>query len=63
MNILVNYDLHKLVIAITLDNKSSNNVGIELMRLHLSEFQEELFHVRCACYIVNLVIKDRLDLV
>ena len=33
------------------------------MQLHLSRFQEELFYVRCACHIVNLVVKDGLDLV
>ena len=58
MNVLVNYDLHKRVIAITLDNASSNKAAIKLMRPHLSEFHEELFHVRCTCHIVNLIIKD-----
>ena len=63
LNVLVNYDLHKRIIAITLDNATSNNVAIELMRPHLSGFREELFHVRCACHIVNLIVKDGLILV
>ena len=63
MNILTNFDLHKCVITITLKNVFTNNVAIERMRPHLSGFYEELFHVRCSCHIVNLVVKDRLDLV
>ena len=63
LNVLVNYDLHKRIIAITLDNATTNDVAIELMRPHLSGFHEELFHVRCACHIVNLIVKDGLVLV
>ena len=40
LNVLVNYDLHKRIIAITLDSATTNNVAIELMRLHLSGFHE-----------------------
>ena len=29
LNVLVNFDLHKYVIAITLDNTSINNIAIE----------------------------------
>ena len=46
MNILVNYDLHKRIIAIKFDNASTNNIAIEIMRLFLSGFHNELFHVR-----------------
>ena len=63
LNILVNFDIHKLVIAITLDNASANNIAIELMRPSLSGFHEELFHVRCTCHIVNLIVNEGLDLV
>ena len=33
MNVLVNFDLHKCVITLTLDNASANKVAIEIMRL------------------------------
>ena len=33
------------------------------MRPSFSGYHEELFHVRCACHIVNLIVKKRLDLV
>ena len=59
----MNFDLHKRAIAITLDNAFANNLTIELMRPSLSGFHEELFHVRCACHIVNLIVKEGLDLV
>ena len=63
LNILVNYDLHKRIIVITLDNATTNNGAIELMRPHLSGFHEKLFHIRCACHIINLIVKDGLNLV
>ena len=46
MKILVNYDLYKCIITITLDNASAINVAMELMRLLFSGFYDELFHVR-----------------
>ena len=45
-----------------LDNTLANNIAVELMRPSLSGFYEELFYVRCACYIVNLIVKEDLDL-
>ena len=46
-----------------LDNASINNVTIELMCHSLSSFHEQLFHIRYACHIVNLIVKEGLDLV
>ena len=46
-----------------LDNTAVNNVAIELMSPHLSDFHEELFHIRCACHIESLIIKYGLNLV
>ena len=63
MNILVNFELHKRVIALTLDNTSANNVAIEIMRPQLSDYHEELFYIRCGCHIINLIVKDRLELI
>ena len=63
MNVLVNFELRKCVIALTLDNASTNNVAIEIMCPQLSSYHEELFHIRCGCHIVNLIVKDRLELI
>ena len=57
MNVLVNYDLQKSIITITLDNVSANNIAIELMCPSLSGYHEELLHVMCACHIINLIKK------
>ena len=38
LNVLVNFDLHKHVIAIILGNVFANNVAIELMRPNLNGF-------------------------
>ena len=43
MNVLINYNLYKRVIAITLDNAFANNVAIELIRPLFSGFHDELF--------------------
>ena len=61
MNVLVSYELDKRIIAVTLDNVSANNVAIELMRPSLSGFHEKLFHVRCGCHIINLIVKEGID--
>ena len=62
MNVLVNFELQKRVIALTLDNASANNVAIEIMRTQLSGYHEELFHIRYGCHIVILIVKDGLEL-
>ena len=46
MNVLVNFELQKRIIALTLDNAAANNVAIEIMRPQLSGYHEELFHIR-----------------
>ena len=63
LNILVNYDLHKCIIVIILHNATANNVALELMRPYISGFHEELFCISCAYHIVNLIVKDELNLV
>ena len=63
MSILVNYDFHKRVITIILDNASINNIVIKLMHPLLREFHDELFYIRFGCYISNLIVKDGLELV
>ena len=42
---------------------SANNIVIKLLRLSLSGYHGEIFHVRCSCHVVNLIIKERLNLV
>jgi hypothetical protein len=49
------------VISITLDNASSNSKAMEKLRPLLSGYVGTLFlHKRCACHIVNLIVKSGL---
>jgi hypothetical protein len=49
------------VISITLDNASSNSKAMEKLRPLLSGYVGTLFlHERCACHIVNLIVKSGL---
>ena len=63
MNVLANFDLHKRVIALTLNNSSVNNIAIQIMCSQLSGFHNELFHIWYECHIVNLIVKDGLELI
>jgi hypothetical protein len=49
------------VISITLDNASSNSKAMQKLRPLLSGYVDTLFlHQRCACHIVNLIVKSGL---
>ena len=61
LNILVEYDLRDRVIVVTLDNASTNNIATKIKRPLVSRYHEKLFHQRCNCHIVNLIVKDSLD--
>ena len=63
MFLIIDYDLGNRVIAVTLDNASMNNVAIEILRPLVSGYHDELLHQRCACRIINLIVKACLDLV
>jgi hypothetical protein len=73
---LANYVLTNKVFAVTLDNASSNASAMRLLRPILSpylgidnvgngdESQTSIsmfLHQRCACHIINLIIKGDLD--
>ena len=49
----------------TLDNASSNNVSVDMLRTQLNikkalVCQSDLFHLRCCAYILNLIVQDGL---
>ena len=60
MNVLIDYDLTERVIAVTLDNAAANTLAIDFLRPLVKGFHEELFHQRCACHIINLIVKSGL---
>ena len=47
--------------AITLDNASANTKAIEFFKNDLSLFSDgTIFHQRCACHVINLIVKSGL---
>jgi len=54
------YGLKEKILCITFDNASNNTAAIDLLKLELSLPLEEIFHVRCACHVYNLIVKDGL---
>jgi hypothetical protein len=51
------------VFTITVDNASANDVAVTYMKRRLSTcktlmFGGEFLHLRCACHIINLIVKD-----
>lgn len=54
------------VFSITVDNASANDGAVRYMSARLKEINTLLFdglylHMRCACHILNLIVKDGLD--
>ena len=53
------------VFTITVDNASANDVAVQYMKRRLTSYQTLMFkgeylHLRCACHIINLIVKDGL---
>ena len=56
------YGLTDKVFSITLDNISANTKSMEILSPALSGYVGELFlHQRCACHIINLIVKAGLE--
>ncbi|KAJ1696915.1 hypothetical protein LUZ63_005427 [Rhynchospora breviuscula] len=67
LNMLVIWNLDKKIFSLVLDNASSNDACIrELLSGPLQEtlpFDGSVFHQRCGCHILNLVVQDDLSVV
>lgn len=54
-NVLIVYEIHQKIFSISFDNASNNKVPIYILKSTLNPILDhKLFHVRCACYIINL---------
>ena len=52
------YNVENKIVTITLDNASTNNVAADLLKFALQlDLNGVLFHNRCACYIINLIVQ------
>ncbi|KAL6646280.1 hypothetical protein ACP70R_017888 [Stipagrostis hirtigluma subsp. patula] len=62
------YNIEDKLFSITLDNAAANTSMMDMLQDHLLEKQMlhcngELFHVRCAAHVLNLIVKDGLQAV
>ena len=58
------YDIVNKIFSITFDNASNNTSAIDLfVKTIRTGPQKEMFHVRCVCHIINLIVQDGLKLI
>ena len=58
------YDIQNKIFNITFDNTSNNKSVINLFIRTIREGPlSEIFHVRCVCHIINLIVQDGLKLI
>ena len=58
------YDIQNKIFSITFDNASNNKSAINLFVRTIREGPlGEIFHVRCMCHIINLIVQDGLKLI
>ena len=56
---LKEYYVKNKIMTITLDNASSNNVAVELLKYVLQlNLNGAITHNRCACHIISLIIQE-----
>ena len=64
MSVLNEFGISNCIISITLDNASANTAAIRFLENNLSEYIGGiLLHQRCACHIINLIVKSGMKLV
>ncbi|KAL0000367.1 hypothetical protein SO802_014148 [Lithocarpus litseifolius] len=64
-NLLCEWEIENKVFSVTLDNASSNDVFVDILRTQLSIRKAlvcngEFFHFRCYAHILNLIVQDGL---
>ncbi|KAK2652189.1 hypothetical protein Ddye_012045 [Dipteronia dyeriana] len=67
MDCILDWHLEKKVSALTVDNCSTNNAMIPIILDKLSRdstlLNGEMFHMRCSAHVLNLVVKEGLDVI
>ena len=57
------YNISKRLISISFDNASNNNNAIIRLKRKIDPvLNVELFHIKCMCHVINLIVKDGLIL-
>ncbi|BFG20774.1 hypothetical protein CerSpe_070480 [Prunus speciosa] len=59
---LLSWHIHNKIFTLSLDNASNNDSTASILpsTLLLDSVHEKLFHVRCCCHILNLIVQDGL---
>ncbi|XP_058181162.1 zinc finger BED domain-containing protein RICESLEEPER 2-like [Rhododendron vialii] len=67
LNCLIDWNIDRKISSITVDNCSTNDAMIDLLWDKLDSTSlmlgEDLFHMRCCAHILNLIVKDGLDVI
>ena len=68
MDFLLNWNMDRKVSTVTMDNYSSNDgmINILVKKLSLSDsllLNGKFFHMRCATHVLNLIVKEGLDVI
>ncbi|PON47408.1 Ribonuclease H-like domain containing protein [Parasponia andersonii] len=64
LNIVKEYGIANHIISITLDNTTANTKTIKLLSNLVSSYTRGfLLHQRCACHIINIIIKSGMDVI
>ncbi|KAK2663377.1 hypothetical protein Ddye_001951 [Dipteronia dyeriana] len=59
MSVIQDYGIHNRIMSITLDNASANSKAIEyFINSNIHNIAGNFFHARCACHIINLIVKS-----
>ena len=62
LSVVEEYGLTDKVFSITLDNASSNTKAMDFLKPKQSTYVGDLYlHQRCACHIINLIVKAGLE--
>ena len=64
LKIFNEYGIKNKCFSMTFDNASANNAAIEMfLRNFEAPYQHKLFHVKCACHIINLIVQDGMKVI
>ena len=68
LDFLLDWNMDRKISTITVDNCSSNDGMIDILREKLSLnnsllLNGKVFHMRCVAHILNLVVKEGLDVI
>uniref|UniRef100_A0A803MX63 BED-type domain-containing protein n=1 Tax=Chenopodium quinoa TaxID=63459 RepID=A0A803MX63_CHEQI len=61
---ILKWEIEDRLFSLTVDNASSNDVAVGYLKTHFHDklvLEGSFFHMRCACHVLNLIVKDGLS--